>query len=166
MKNTRKAMLLVSVVAVLAVVAGFASAEEETPWFDLHNCAMCKSLSSEEGLLESMQWETHMIENGALSITIIPEAKVEAFERAHKKMEETGMKLQSGEKMHLCGFCQSYGTLMMSGAKIENVAGQAARVSLMTSSDPAVVEKIQAHAKKTIEEYKKWMEAEGQAHGG
>ncbi len=162
----KQAMLVLSVLAVLVFVAGVVGAEEESAWFDLDNCAFCKQMSNEEGLIESMSWETHLIENGALTIIVVPESKVEAFERAEKHMHEMGAKIEGGEKMHLCGFCQSYGMLMMSGAKVEKVDGDAARVTLMTSADSEVVKKIQTHAQKTIDEYNKMMAAEGQAHGG
>ena len=162
----KQAMLVLSVLAVLVFVAGVVGAEEESAWFDLENCAICKHMANEEGLIESMDWETHLIENGALTIIVVPESKVAAFERAEKQMHETGAMLHGGEKMHLCGFCQSFGMLMMSGANVEKVNGNAARVTLMTSADSEVVKKIQAHAQKTIDEYNKMMAAEGQAHGG
>ena len=72
-------------------------------------------------------------------------------------MEETAKKMHAGEQLHLCGFCQSYGGLMMAGAKFENFKGSFARVTLMTSSDPDVVAKIHAHAERTIAEHEKWM---------
>ena len=160
----KRAMLVLAALVVLGFVAGVVTAEEETAWFDLENCAMCKHMNNEEGLLDNTQWETHLIADGALSIITVAESHKAAFERAHKHMEEAGMKLQSGAQMHLCGFCQSYGMLMMSGAKVESVEGKVSTVNLMTSANPEVVKKIQAHAQKTIDEFKKMMETEG-AHG-
>ena len=161
----KRAIIVLAALVVLGFVAGAVTAEEETAWFDLHNCSMCKHMANEEGLVENTEWETHLIANGALSIITVAESHKAAFERAHKHMEEIGMKLHSGEQMPLCGFCQSYGMLMMSGAKVESVEGKTATVNLMTSTDAEVVKKIHAHAQKTIDEYKKMMDAEAEAHG-
>lgn len=156
----KRAMLVLAALVVFGFVAGAVTAEEEMAWFDLTNCSMCKQMANEEGLFENTTWETHLIANGAMSIITVEESHKAAFERAHKNMQEVGMKLHSGEKMHLCGFCQSYGMLMMSGAKVESVEGKISTVNLMTSTDPEVVEKIQAHAQKTIDEYKEMKDAE------
>ena len=154
MKATRLALLALAAVALIAVAwAG----EEQKAWFDLENCAMCKNLKAEEGLLENIQWETHLISNGVMSIAAVPGEYEEAFERARENMNAAVMKMQSGEQVHLCGFCTSYGRLMMAGAKSEEIIAQAGHISLTTSNDPEVVKMIQEHGQRTIDEYNKMM---------
>ena len=50
------------------------------------------------------------------------------------------------------------------GVVLENVKTGAGYIGLVTSSDAAVVTKIQAHAKRTMDEYQKMTEAHGE-HG-
>lgn len=149
-------------VVALALTAGIiAVAGEEGPWFDLENCAFCKNLSAEPGMLDAMHWENHVIDEGMLTVTQVPEQYREAWARARKHMQETGEKMQAGEALHLCGFCQSYGKLLQAGAKVEEIDGDVVKITLMTSDDPEVVKAIQAHAQRTIDEYKKMVEAQG-----
>ena len=129
--------------------------EHEGGWFDLHNCAMCKNLSAEEGLLEHMTWENHIIPNGMMSIAVIPDDYQGAMDRVHHNMQAVVKKLQSGEQMPLCGFCQSYGKLMEMGAQEQEIKSAAGYISLLTSDDPQVVKKIHEHAQKTIDEHQK-----------
>ena len=151
-----KRLSIAVVVAALALVgsAGLITAEE-TEWFDL-SCGICKNMAAEEGLMDNIKWETHLIENGSLSVMQVAKGYQEKMERAHKQMMESSEKLQRGEKMHLCGFCQSYGKLMMSGVKTEEIDSAAGHITLMTSDDAAVVKQIKTHAKRTIDEYEKW----------
>lgn len=124
------------------------------PWFDLKNCAMCKCMA-EEGLMESIKCETHVISNGMLMVSVIPSDKREAFAKCEKEMQATAEKLTSGEKMPLCGFCQSYGELMQAGAKEQEIKSEGGvSIHLLTSDNPETVKKIHEHAKKTISEYK------------
>ena len=81
---------------------------------------MCKHMSGEEGLMEHMEWENHLTKDGMMSVTVVGHGYEEAFGRAMANMEATGGKMMAGEKMYLCGFCQSYGGLMMAGANFEN----------------------------------------------
>jgi len=157
----KKALGVLLCIGALALVAGLAPAEEEhQAWFDIENCTFCKNLGQEEGLLDNIKWETHMIENGAVTLTQVPAEWEEAFERAEKHMSEAAAKMGSGEPVHLCGFCQSYGKLMTSGVKMESFKSDVARVTLMTSTDEKVVQMIHEHAKKTIEEYENWIAEE------
>ena len=82
-----------------------------------------------------------------------------------KGMEKTGARLMAGEKMPLCGFCTSYGELMMAGAVMDDVETGMGKVALMTSSDPKVVEKIHTHAERTIKEYEKMLAGHEHGHG-
>ena len=150
----------VTMLALVAMVAAVIAGDEaEQPWFDLDNCGMCKPMASEEGLMEHMDWEHHLISNGWMTVTTVAPEYMEAFERAHTGMGAVAEKMGRGAEVHLCGFCQSYMGLAMAGANIEDVKTSAGYIGLVTSSDPAVVARIQDHAKRTMDEYQKMMEA-------
>jgi hypothetical protein len=151
----KKGLLVLSCFVALAVAGGLATAEEQV-WFDIENCAFCKHLGHEEGLLSNIRWETHLTANGAVTLTQVPKEYEQAFQRAEEHMQDAATKMGRGEEMHVCGFCESYGKLMMSGVTIESYKGEVARVTLMSSSDEKVIKMIHDHAQKTIDEYTKW----------
>ncbi len=160
----RKLGLTIMVLAAVAVALPMPADEE--PWFDLTNCAMCKNLAAEEGLMDSMKWEVHKIDNGMLSVAVIPAEHQAAFARAGEKMEAVVGKMQQGEQLPLCGFCKSYGNLAMHGAKSEEIHTKAGHISLTTSSDAKVVAMIHAHADRTNAEYEKWLAEQGAGGAG
>ena len=148
-------------IVALACITGSSTDAQESSWFDLENCAICKNMSSVKDLMSNIKWENHVIPNGVLSISVIPEKYKEKMETAHEGMEATIERLKSGEAMELCGFCTSYGALMQAGAESTDLKTIGGDISMLTSDDPAVVEKIQAHGQKTIDEFKKMMAHEG-----
>ena len=148
--------------AACAVALALPVAVQASPWFDLDNCSMCKNMTAEEGLMEHMEWENHLIESGMLSVTLVDPSYAAAFERAMTNMHATGEKLMTGEQMYLCGYCQGYGTLMMAGATWEKVDTEAGHISLVTSTDPVVVAQIREFGQRTIDEYATMMAA---SHG-
>ena len=135
-------------------------------WFDMKNCAVCKSMGEHMDIMQHIKWETHLVNTGMMSVSIIPAEYQAVMKEAHEKMEATIEKLKSGEQMHLCGFCESYRKLMAQGAKSEDFETDAGHVSLLTSTDPQVVAQIHDHAKKTMAEYKKWHENMAHGHAG
>ena len=149
---------------VVCMVAAPVVGGEEKAWFDLENCSMCKNFAAEEGLMENMKWETFVISDGMMSVAVIDEHYHDAMERASKKMEAVGAKLQAGEQLPLCGFCSSFGNLLMSGAKLQEFDTVAGHISLMTSDSAELVAKIHAHAERTIEEGAKLAKAHAE-HG-
>ncbi len=155
---------MLAMVAVVAVVVADHGGEQS--WFDMDNCGMCKPMASEEGLMDHMDWEHYLISNGWMSVTTVAPEFMEAFERAHTGMGEIAVKMAQGEEVHLCGFCQSYMGLAMAGANVENVKTSSGYIGLVTSADPAVVAKIKDHAKRTMDEYQKMMEAHGEHDPG
>jgi len=148
--------------AVCAVVLALPVAAQDSPWFDLENCSMCKSMTAEKGLMEHMEWENHLIESGMLSVTSVDPSYAAAFERAMTNMQATGEKLMTGKQMYLCGYCQGYGALMMAGATWEKVDSEAGHISLVTATDPAVVAQIREFGQRTIDEYAKMMASHGE----
>jgi len=155
-------------ILMLTLPVGVAAAE--LAWFDLENCDMCKNMSSEEGLMEAMTWENHLTADGMMSVTVVAPGHEESYQRSMANMQKAGEKMMAGEKMNLCGFCQSYGALHMAGANFEHFETAAGDVSLVSSRDPAVIKQIHAHGQKTIDEYAKMFgdEAKGDhgAHSG
>lgn len=157
-----KLSLLIRVALVVALAAGFLVAGEgDQAWFDVHGCAMCKNLAAEPGLLEHIEWENHQISAGVMTVSVIDEEYSDAFKRAAQNMSAVGQKMATGEQLPLCGFCMSYGKLMMAGVTVEQFDTKLGSVTLMTSSDPEVVKMIQEHGKRTTEEYEKVQAAGG-----
>ena len=138
----------------------------DTAWFDLEGCDICKNMTAEEGLMENMTWENHLTADGYFSVTVVTEGYEEKFERSMANMEATGAKMATGEKLHLCGFCQSFGGLYMAGATIENFETVGGHIGMVTSRDPAVIKQIHAHAQKTIDEYAMMFGGEEDSHSG
>jgi hypothetical protein len=127
---------------------------------------MCKNLT-EEGLIEHIEWENHLIKNGLITVSRVDEEYEPAMKRAEQKMTAVGAKLQSGEQMPLCGFCMSYGQLMMAGVQIEEIETEFGYITLMTASDPELVKMIHAHGQHTNDAYEEWQAAQAAAaHSG
>jgi hypothetical protein len=157
-----KRSILIRVMLIVALAAGvLVAGDGDKAWFDLEGCAMCKNFAAEPGLMEHIEWENHMISDGVMTISVVDEEYQDAMKRAEKKMAAVGQQLAAGEQLPLCGFCTSYGKLMMAGTKIEQFDTKLGTVVLMTSSDPKVVEMIQQHARHTDEEYEKIKAAGG-----
>jgi len=147
-------------ILTLALAAAIAPAAYGGGWFDLENCGMCKHLTADAELFENMDWETHLFTGGLVEITTVPAAYEARFGKLMAKMQGAAAKLQAGEQMPLCGMCQSYGVLMMAGASMDNFTSGESHITVISSGDPEVVEKIRTHGQRTVDEYAKWMAAE------
>ena len=125
----------------------------------MKKCEVCKVLADKPELMEHMTWETHKIENGMLCVASVPKDQKKDFEAAHKQMMQSIAKVtadqKAGKKVQLCAMCAGMGDLMKAGAKQQQINTATGAISLVTSSDPAVVEKIHAQADKAIAEHKK-----------
>jgi hypothetical protein len=165
-----KTLVLMLTVAVLTLpaLAGEHPMATESGWFDLQNCEFCKNLTTDPGLLQHMTWETHKIENGMMYITTIDPHYRESYNKANQAMETLGTDMMSGKvnpmQVKMCGSCADFGMLMMAGAKMEMIQGEAADISLITSTNPDVVAKLHAHADRDNEEMAAMMAA-GHDHG-
>jgi len=156
----RKLIIGMAVLTILLVSAAYLAADEK-PWFDMENCAFCKNLTAEEGLMENFQkWEHFKVDNGTITISVVNDSHVDAFIRAGKNMEKTAMRMKKGEQLQMCGMCESYGALMMAGAKMADVQSGNIFVSTMNSDNPETVKLLHAHADKTTAEMKMWEEKE------
>jgi len=142
--------------AVPALVFGGDSMVSESGWFDFENCAFCKSLTEDPDLLHHTTWENYPIKNGAMNIMTVEPAYAESMAKVDAHMAALGGKIQNGEvnpmSLEMCGRCKHFGMLMMGGVDMERVEGEAAIVTLMTSSDPAVTKKLQEMAERDTKE--------------
>jgi hypothetical protein len=152
----RGLLACVLLLAATAALAGMAL-KSESGWFDFENCVFCKNLAAHEGLLEKSTWENYPIKNGMLNIMTVPSEYEDAMDQVNAAMAELGGKIQSGEvnpmTLTMCGHCQAFGMAMMGGkVDMEEVEGDAATVTLMTSADAAVVKQLQEIARRDTEE--------------
>ena len=151
---------------VLCQFAGMSMAQEkDEKWMDLENCDFCKQFAAQKELMQHMQWETHIIENGFLSIYVIPDEYKPAMKEMEEGMDKTVMKIQQGEQVTMCPHCQAYGEFMMSGCKMEELDTVGGQISMVTSSDPDMIAKLHAHARKTQEANKAIQKAMKHDHG-
>ena len=140
------ALLLTVVVLALPVLAGDHPGKSDSSWFDMEGCEFCKNLTADPELLHHLTWECHKISNCMLNITTVDPEYADAFATANKAMEKLGSDMMSGAvnpmQVKMCGHCAAFGQLLMAGAEMEVVPGEVAEVSLITSSDPALVTRI------------------------
>jgi hypothetical protein len=158
----KKVLSLMSVLAVLIAMNGTPLPADE--WFDMQNCAICKHMGEHMDMMQHIQWDTHLINTGMMSVAIIPSEYQATMKAAHKNMEATIERLKGGEEMKLCGFCNSYGKLLSQGAKSEDIETPDGSINLLTSTDPKVIAQIHEHANKSIAEHKKMMEHMSHEH--
>ena len=152
----RKQKLTVVCLAVIFIITAVAVNAGDVAWFDLTNCAMCKSMSETEGLLDHMTWEQYDISNGVVGITSVTDDFKEAYKSCNAAMEAAGEKLMAGEKLPLCGSCMAFTALMAKGAKVENVETMHGHVSIITGGNDELVAEIKAWSAKNNEEMKKF----------
>ncbi len=149
-----KSVRIAAALAIVVAVAAFVVAEDKL-WFDMKNCAMCSTLASKPGLLEAMTWEHFPIANGVMQVGHCPDEHKAAFGMAMGEMGKVKEKVAAGEKVNLDGYCTTFGELLMAGAKMESFQAAHSSVTLITSTDPKMVEKLHAFAAKTNEELAK-----------
>ncbi|MCB1183629.1 hypothetical protein KDM41_09345 [bacterium] len=158
------ALLRVVFAGALFLVASSALAgmamKSESGWFDFENCAFCKNLAAHEGLLEHATWENHAIRDGLMNIMTIPAEYEGAMDEVNAAMAKLGGEIQTGKvnpmTLTMCGHCQKYGMLMMTGkVDMETVEGDAATVTLMTSADEHTAEELRQMAVRDTEEMAK-----------
>ena len=158
-KITMLALLGVALAVGSLAWADHHEGEHQAEWFDATACEICSPMAAHPELMAESQWETHKIKNGMLMVALIPEKHKEAFAGMCKMMKQKGKEIaSSGTSAKLCGFCESYQDLTESGAKEEIVETEFGNITLLTSSDYTVVQRIHRHAARTQEEAKKMAE--------
>jgi hypothetical protein len=144
-------------VVLLVFAGGSVQAQESAKWFDLENCEMCKCLGEHKELMSVMKMDIKTFSNGMLMIVTVPEEQKELLAQCREEMKKKSQSITADTKM--CGFCHSFGELMMAGAKVEELDTVAGPITIITSDDPELVQKIHQHAKRSIEEHEKMEKA-------
>lgn len=129
--------------------------DQEIAWFDMDQCEICKNMASMKNDMHKVKWGVHNLDNGVLMVSVVPKKMKKGMAEAEKGILATVKKLESGEQLDLCGFCQNYGTLMQLGAQFKDLKTVGGNLSIITSSDPEVVKKIQTFGKQSEVERKK-----------
>ena len=149
----KKLVVLVLLLAAISVIAVAVEEEGEVAWFDMKNCEFCVHMTEPPDMMEHMTWELHDISNGVISIGTVEEDYKGHLEKASVAMMALGKAMETGERnpmeVKMCGHCQAYGGLMMAGANIERVNGDAANIEIITSDDPKTLALIKDYAEKT-----------------
>lgn len=161
MKFRRKTTLMM-IIVVLAATAAMAG---EGAWFDMENCAMCKNLTMQKGLLENMSWETYDITNGIVAVAVVKPDYVKSYRKAHMGMMKAGEKMGQGEKMEMCGSCSALGMCMMQGVNQEYVETTHGDVWIVTSDKAETVASLQKWSKRNMTEMAR-MHGHGDDHDG
>ena len=148
----RFALVLVSL--ALVCWAGTAIlAQTEKPWFDNANCSFCQFLTKDPKLMENMSWEHLDISNGLLIVTVVNPEFRKPYLEAMEGMSKLGDEMMAGKKdVTMCGHCEYYGKLMMSGAKFEYVEAKAGDIVLLTSDNPEILKMIKEFGQRTRDE--------------
>lgn len=148
---------LVATVAIGLLLAfgtiAIADHHEGKAWFDVEKCALCKHMGDHQKMMSAMKWEVHPTKQGMISIAMVPEEHQAEMKKLHQQIEAEVTKLESGQEMQLCGFCDSYGELMAKGAEEQQIETSFGMVTLVTSDDPETAVAIQKHAKRAMKEY-------------
>jgi hypothetical protein len=150
-------MKAASILVALALVFwALPAVAQEKPWFDMQNCDFCKFLVKDSNLLKNMLWEHHDLSNGLLVVTAVkPESKA-AYEEAMAGMAKMGEEMAKGKTdVKMCGHCEYFGKLMMSGVKIENIATSVGDITLMTTDNPETLKMICEYGRRNKEELAK-----------
>ena len=157
-----RALFFLAVMGMAAALAGLVvakSPEGNKLTEEMKKCEVCKVMAEKPELMKEMTWETHKVENGMLCVAAVPKEQKKDFEAVHKKMMQNIAKVtadqKAGKKVQLCTFCVGMSDLMKAGAKQQEINTATGAISLITSNDPAIVEKIHAEADKAIAEQKK-----------
>jgi hypothetical protein len=138
-----------------AFMVSLAIGQDDSPWFDMEKCAICKNMAPVMASLHRIKWDPHVIENGMLTITVVPDDLKTEWANAQQSMMKTLTRMEKGEKLHCCGFCQTMGKLIQAGAKKQEIKTVGGDIMMLTSSDPAVVKQIHEMVKKTVMEHEK-----------
>ena len=95
--------------------------------------------------------------------------KTASYAKAGQAMEKLGADMMNGTvnpmTVKMCGSCTEFGQLMMAGVTMENVDGDAADVTVITSADPALVTRIHKYCDRNNKEMALLMGGDHAGHG-
>ena len=150
--------LILAILAVMLVACVVVLAQERS-WFDMKNCEFCKPWSTPE-MLKNTTHEQYGIANGAMMITNFNPNFRDAYKKASAEMGVLSQRAAKGEKVYMCGSCETMGSFFMRGAQVQELMVNNGAIMLMTSSDTSLVNDIHNWVQKNIEEEKKLKAAE------
>lgn len=127
--------------------------DNEIAWFDFDHCEICKNMASMKTDMHNIKWEMNLLDNGVIMVSVVPKKMKQAMSEAEKGVQATVTELESGKELKLCGFCNTYGDLMAMGAQFKDLKTVGVDISIITSSDPEVVKKIQEFGKRSSVEH-------------
>lgn len=155
--------ILLNVALVLMLTTGIAVADSDS-WFDMQNCEICVGMTENPELMQNMTWNHYDVDNGMVSVTNVEPAFLDAYNKAHAKMDVAIKRAQAGEALNMCNMCKGIGGFSMAGAKMESVESGNVFIGLTTASDPKVVDMIHTWAERTRSEMMKM--SENSSHEG
>ena len=138
--------LTLALLAAVGYVLSVAAAEE--PWIDLDKCMFCKAFASQPGLLDHMKTEYHDIKTGIISVTYIDKDYDAAFKKAQAGVGQVVADKVAGKPIVACKHCAGIGDFYTMGLG-ETIKSEKCIIVIYSSSDPAVVSKLQDFGKKT-----------------
>ena len=132
--------------------------DKEIAWFDMDHCEICKNFASMKDSMHRIKWENHLLDDGMISVSVVPDDMKEHMAKAQAGIQATVAKLQQGEQLDMCGHCHFMGKMMMLGAKFKELQTVGVDITIVTSSDSEVVKEIHAFAKQSKTEHEKMLE--------
>jgi len=129
----------------------------ETTWFDPENCAFCKTLTEDPSTLKNMKGELHDISNGLAMITTVKPESLASYRKAREEMDKLGQEIMDGKTgVQVCNHCESYGNLVMTGAKFDNMKTETGEVTIISSEKPELLDSIREFGRRTREAMASW----------
>ena len=154
-----KHKLLVIAVAIMAVALVAVAVAQEKPWYDMKNCEFCKPWSTPE-MMKNCTFDQVECASGVLTVISFPESFRPSYKAASAQMDAISKKAATGEKIQMCGSCETMGSFFMRGAKMEEIPTKSGVVLLMTASDSTLVGDMHKWAQRNADEEKKMKAAE------
>jgi len=146
---TKSLLLTVLLTCFVTPLFGQEKAQDEEKWMDLENCEICKPMAKHPELVTEIPWEVHLTKNGFMSVMVVPEKHKAKLEGAEAEMQKVISRAMSGEEVTMCPHCQGYGEFIMAGVNMEEFQTDNIQISLITSTDGEIIEKLHEHARKT-----------------
>jgi hypothetical protein len=154
-----KHKLLVIAVAIMAVALVAIAVAEEKPWYDMKNCEFCNPWTTPE-MMKNMTSDQVACASGVITILTFPESLRPSYKAASAQMNALSAKAATGQKIQMCGSCETMGSFFMRGAKMEEIPTKSGVVLMMTASDSTLIGDMHKWAQRNAEEEKKMKAAE------
>ena len=93
---------LFSFLAIALLLVGSANAGDDTSWFDMKNCEICKPMAENPELMKNMSWEHHDLSNGMACVTKVTPEFMDDYRKTHAAMDAVIKRAQAGEQVNMC----------------------------------------------------------------